>query len=112
MSKCLVDLKVDGLIFDHVGELRDGGVSTTENLFIGKQHLRKISTDRMRFFFFDLSAEEREELEVLNNIRQKQLELKHNQLLQELENLKSARQTNNLTDNQQLPIDSNFKSLM
>lgn len=33
--KCLVDLKVDGLIFDHVGEFRDG-VSTTENLFIGK----------------------------------------------------------------------------
>lgn len=64
------------------------------------------------FVCFFLSAEEREELEVLNNIRQKQLELKHHQLLQELENLKSARQTNNLTDIQQTSIDSNFKSLM
>jgi hypothetical protein len=30
----------------------------------------------------------------LNNIRQKQLEIKHRQLLQELESLKSARETN------------------
>ncbi len=52
-------------------------------------------------------AEEREELEVLNNFRQKQLELKHRQLLQELESLKSARETNHHPH-----IDSNFKSLM
>lgn len=52
-------------------------------------------------------AEEREDLEVLNNFRQKQLELKHRQLLQELESLKSARETNLHTS-----IDSNFKHLM
>ncbi|CAF0768602.1 unnamed protein product [Adineta steineri] len=42
-----------------------------------------------------LDSEEREEVEVLNNFRQRQLELKHRQLLQELETLKSARETNN-----------------
>ncbi len=57
-------------------------------------------------------AEEREELEVLNNFRQKQLELKHRQLLQELESLQSARETNTLTTTTQTPIDSNFKHLM
>lgn len=36
VSKCLIDLKVDGIIFDHVAEQRDE-YSTTENLFIGKQ---------------------------------------------------------------------------
>jgi glycerophosphoryl diester phosphodiesterase len=36
VSKCLIDLKVDGLIFDHVAELRDEH-SATENLFIGKE---------------------------------------------------------------------------
>jgi hypothetical protein len=35
VSKCLIDLKVDGLIFDHVAELKEVDV-TTENLFIGK----------------------------------------------------------------------------
>jgi hypothetical protein len=35
VSKCLIDLKVDGLIFDHFTELRDEH-SITENLFIGK----------------------------------------------------------------------------
>jgi hypothetical protein len=38
VSKCLIDLKVDGLIFDHVAELRDEH-STTENLFIGNRFL-------------------------------------------------------------------------
>ncbi|CAF3607865.1 unnamed protein product [Adineta steineri] len=73
VSKSLIDLKVDGLIFDHVAEFKEEH-STTENLFV---------------------AEEREEVEVLNNFRQRQLELKHRQLLQELETLKSARETNN-----------------
>lgn len=59
-----------------------------------------------------ISAEEREDLEVLNNFRQKQLELKHHQLLQELESLKSARETQHLPDIHQISIDSNFKSLM
>jgi hypothetical protein len=36
-------------------------------------------------------AEEREELEILNNCRQKQLELQHQQLLHELEQLQSVR---------------------
>ncbi|CAF3021205.1 unnamed protein product [Rotaria sp. Silwood2] len=106
VSKCLIDLKIDGLIFDHVAELKDEH-STTENLFI---------------------AEEREELEVLNNFRQKQLELKYRQLLQELESLQSAREINDLsisTTNQpsesiegvdsiseNISIDSNFKHVM
>ncbi|CAF3787802.1 unnamed protein product [Rotaria sp. Silwood1] len=106
VSKCLIDLKVDGLIFDHIAELKDEH-STTENVFI---------------------AEEREELEVLNDFRQKQLELKHRQLLQELENLQSARETNDLsklTTNQQseslgnidnvsehISIDSDFKHVI
>jgi hypothetical protein len=38
VSKRLIDLKVDGLIFDHVAELRDEH-STTENLFIGNRFL-------------------------------------------------------------------------
>jgi hypothetical protein len=38
VSKCLIDLKVDGLIFDHVAELKEMH-STTENLFIGKRFL-------------------------------------------------------------------------
>ncbi|CAF1313932.1 unnamed protein product [Rotaria sordida] len=106
VSKCLIDLKVDGLIFDHVAELKDEH-STTENLFI---------------------AEEREELEVLNNFRQQQLELKHRQLLQELESLQSARERNDLSISitnqpsgsvesadsvsEHISIDSNFKHLM
>ncbi len=61
-------------------------------------------------------AEEREELEVLNNFRQKQLELKHRQLLLELESLKSARETNDLSTpvatNNQVSMDSNYKHLM
>lgn len=70
-------------------------------------------------------AEEREELEVLNNFRQKQLEIQHHQLLQELERLKTARETSapaspNLSQNhlprigqdQLLAPDSNFKHLM
>ena len=70
---------------------------------------------------FFLLAEEREELEVLNNFRQKQLELQHHQLLQELERLKSARETSGNTSpnhlprtghEQLLPTDSNFKHLM
>ena len=35
ISKCLIDLKVDGLIFDHAETPRDE-YSTTENLFVGK----------------------------------------------------------------------------
>ena len=57
-------------------------------------------------------AEEREELEVLNNFRQKQLELKHHQLLQELESLKSARETQHLITIPPASMDSNYKSLM
>ncbi len=52
-------------------------------------------------------AEEREDVEVLNNFRQKQLELKHRQLLQELEILKKARETDPPPH-----TDANFKSLM
>ncbi|UJR22800.1 hypothetical protein I4U23_025831 [Adineta vaga] len=93
VSKSLIDLKVDGLIFDHVAELKEEH-STTENVFV---------------------AEEREELEVLNNFRQKQLEIKHRQLLQELETLKSARETNNFSPPPttiSTSLDSNFKHLM
>ncbi|CAF2009270.1 unnamed protein product [Rotaria magnacalcarata] len=106
VSKCLIDLKVDGLIFDHAAELRDEQ-STTENLFI---------------------AEEREELEVLNSFRERQLEIKHRQLLQELESLQTARETTNSSTaatnpparsfgniysiSEQCAIDSNFKDLM
>ena len=77
---------------------------------------------------FFILAEEREELEVLNNYRQKQLELKHRQLLQELETLKSARETTDLIppttnqvsratgssgiQDQSSIIDSNYKHLM
>lgn len=110
VSKCLIDLKVDGIIFDHVAEPRDEH-SATENLFIGssidgesfEHHLSSV-----------LLAEEREELEVLNDFRQKQLELKHRELLLELESLKTARQTNeNSTQPEQPPmVDSNFKDLM
>jgi hypothetical protein len=72
-------------------------------------------------------AEEREELEVINNFRQKQLELQHRQLLQELEKLKTARETTSLSVSPTNPIsktssncgqdhvsinDSNFKHLM
>lgn len=72
-------------------------------------------------------AEEREELEVINNFRQKQLELQHRQLLQELERLRTARETttlatsptnltlktsNNLGHDQFTINDSNFKHLM
>jgi hypothetical protein len=67
-------------------------------------------------YIFAILAEEREELEVLNNFRQKQLELKHRQLLQELESLKSARETNSLSSSSSPPnqasSDSNFKHLM
>ncbi|CAF1210355.1 unnamed protein product [Adineta steineri] len=110
VSKSLLDLRVDGLIFDHVAELKEEH-STTENLFI---------------------SEEREELEVINNFRQKQLELQHLQLLQELERLKTVRETSSLSrphttvsptnqlskassiqgQDQSLIIDSNFKHLM
>ena len=69
-----------------------------------------------RALYCSTSAEEREELEVLNNIRQKQLELKHHQLLQELESLKNARETQNFSTSS-LPMnssttDANFKHLM
>jgi hypothetical protein len=77
-------------------------------------------------------AEEREELQVINNFRQKQLELQHRQLLQELERLKTARETTNLSESfaitsptnqifkmspslgqdQSSIIDSNYKHLM
>ncbi|CAF4539853.1 unnamed protein product [Rotaria socialis] len=106
VSKCLIDLKVDGLIFDHAAELRDEQ-STTENLFI---------------------AEEREELEVLNSFRERQLEIRHRQLLQELESLQTARETSNSSTaatnpparsfgniysiSEQCAIDSNFKDFM
>ncbi|CAF3334969.1 unnamed protein product [Rotaria sp. Silwood1] len=112
VSKCLLELRVDGLIFDHVTEFKEEH-STTENLFI---------------------SEEREELEVINNFRQKQLELQHLQLLQELERLKAEREattsstsTTNTSSSSsnQLPkasttlgqdqssiIDSNFKHVM
>jgi hypothetical protein len=67
-------------------------------------------------YIFAILAEEREELEVLNNFRQKQLELKHRQLLQELESLKSARETTSLSSSSSPPnqasSDSNFKHLM
>ena len=42
-------------------------------------------------------AEEREDLEVIHNLRQKQLELQHHHLLQELEQLKVARETTTLS---------------
>jgi hypothetical protein len=105
VSKCLLELRVDGLIFDHVAELKEEH-SSTENLFM---------------------SEEREELELIHNFRQKQLELQHRQLLQELERLKTARETTNLSilstnqinkistnlGHDQSPIhDSNFKHLM
>ncbi len=35
VSKCLLELRVDGLIFDHVAELKEEH-STTENLFVCK----------------------------------------------------------------------------
>ena len=35
VSRCLLDLRVDGLIFDHVAELKDE-YSKAENLFICK----------------------------------------------------------------------------
>ncbi len=38
VSKRLIDLKVDGLIFDHVAELKEEH-STTENLFVGKDYI-------------------------------------------------------------------------
>lgn len=70
-------------------------------------------------------AEEREELEILNSCRQKQLELQHRQLLQELERLKSVRETSSsstvnqmmkqLTNGgqeQSMILDANFKHLM
>jgi len=75
ISKCLLDLRVDGLIFDHVTEWKEE-LSTSENLFI---------------------SEEREETEILNNCRQKQLEMQHRQLLQELERLKSIRNSSSIT---------------
>lgn len=34
MSKCLLDLRVDGLIFDHISEAKEES-STKENLFFG-----------------------------------------------------------------------------
>ena len=74
--------------------------------------VRKIETNENHRFRLFISAEEREDLEMLNNFRQKQLELKHHQLLQELENLKSARQIQTLADMHQSSIDANFKSLM
>lgn len=71
--------------------------------------------------FFSL-AEEREELELLNNFRQKQLELQHHQLLEELERLKTARETTSpnfsnshlfRTGQEQFSSpDANFKHLM
>lgn len=73
---------------------------------------------------FDFLAEEREELELLNNFRQKQLELQHHQLLEELERLKTARETSSTSPNfstnhllrtgqEQLSSpDANFKHLM
>ncbi|CAF5025897.1 unnamed protein product, partial [Rotaria magnacalcarata] len=72
--------------------------------------------------------EEREELEVLNSFRERQLEIKHRQLLQELESLQTARETTNSSTaatnpparsfgniysiSEQCAIDSNFKDLM
>lgn len=103
VSKCFIDLKVDGLIFDHVSQPRDEN-SSSENLFIGKESDRNGS---MLHVLFCLSAEEREELEVLNNFRQKQLEMRHRQLLEELENLRTARQSQEYSS-----LDSNFKQLM
>jgi hypothetical protein len=109
VSKCLIDFKVDGLIFDHVAEPRDEH-SATENLFIGTLHRRVLRFEHRS----SVLAEEREELEVLNNFRQKQLELKHRQLLQELESLKTARQTNDHPNPQEPSsmADSNFKDVM
>ena len=76
-------------------------------------------TQRINSLLFLFLAEEREELQVLNNFRQQQLELKHRQLLQELEILKTARQTSNFISMETLSlgdqsslIDSNFKNLM
>jgi len=70
----------------------------------------------IEIYILFILAEEREELEVLNNFRQKQLELKHRQLLLELESLKSARETNDsstpVATTIQASIDSNFKHLM
>ena len=38
ISKCLLELRVDGLIFDHAAELKDEH-SATENVFICKNFL-------------------------------------------------------------------------
>ena len=113
VSKGLIDLKVDGLIFDHVAQPRED-YSASENLFIGNEH---------RFLFHpshsSILAEEREELELLNNFRQKQLEMKHRQLVEELENLRTARESQNSssaassgTPDHSSSVDSNFKHLM
>lgn len=92
-------MKVDGLIFDHVSEVKDEN-SITENVFVGMCLIYIFIYVEL---LFSILAEEREELEVLNKYHQKQLELKHRQLLKELEILKSAQQT---------PIDSDYKNLM
>ena len=49
VSKCLLDLRVDGLIFDHVTEPREE-TSTSENLFICMSK-RKLFIDRSMFSF-------------------------------------------------------------
>ncbi|CAF0761705.1 unnamed protein product [Didymodactylos carnosus] len=91
--KTLVELRVDGLIYDRISELQDEP-TTIENVFI---------------------AEEREELEVFNRLRTQQLEQQHSQLLQELERLKSVRDSNGkLTTDVSTMIDStkDFKDLI
>ncbi|CAF0888051.1 unnamed protein product [Didymodactylos carnosus] len=91
--RTLVELRVDGLIYDRISELQDEP-ATTENVFI---------------------AEEREELEVFNRLRTQQLEQQHSQLLQELERLKSIRDNNGKLITEVLTaIDStkDFKDLM
>ena len=117
----MLDLRVDGLIFDHVADVKEE-YSATENLFICKLIGSKAELETSSLIL----AEEREELEVLNSCRQKQLELQHRQLLQELERLKSGRETSTSSSlNQQLSktlgnggqeqslmLDANFKHLM
>ncbi|CAF1377469.1 unnamed protein product [Rotaria sordida] len=92
VSKCLLELRVDGLIFDHIAELKDEH-STTENSFM---------------------SEEREELEVLNNFQLERLKTarqKTNSPILSPTNQISKTSTN-FGQDQLLIIDTNFKHLI
>lgn len=92
--------------------------------FVSKTREEKFdSMNSERSFSRFYSAEEREETEILNNCRQKQLEMQHRQLLQELERLKSIRNassnssitkslTNGIGPETSSTIDTNFKHVV